>query len=369
MRDDVKAPFWSFDATFEFLRSATPRRKIIVIGELSEIGNIKKADAYRRIAVRAQEVADISVFVGPWAFSVLNFRKPGDTGGLHAFGRVRDAANFINSITQSGDLILLKGNVRQDHFLRIILDRTGDVACWQDNCQRIVFCDTCPERLKPSGLPLKAGAAGQASPEAPSLPAAGKASNPDIQLVVGLGNSQPEYAGTPHNAGFEAVDALAKANSMYWEETPTAWVARGEIGGIKLCVVKLRSAINLTGDGLTEFAASLGVGAAGCVIVYDDLATPLGKVRTRTNGGAGGHKGAASVFEAFQTNDIRRVKIGIGIASSQLDRSSYVTTPFDESSRKLADAAMPVAVAQITELLRLQARRMTAQADSDAKAV
>lgn len=351
IRDDVKAPMWAFDAFFDFLQSAKASRKFLVIGEVSEIGNTKKADAYRKIAIRAQEVADVTVFVGPWAFSVLNARKIGKPEALQAFGRVRDAAAFINSSTREGDLVFLKGNVRQDHFLRIILDRTDAIACWRDNCQRNIFCDGCADRLKPSGQPVSRPKPLDSKLAVASAPFVAAANGADMQLVIGLGNQEAVYSGTPHNVGFEAVDSLAQAWGLSWEARPDAWIARGNVSGQSVILVKLRSNMNLTGGGLRQVADAMGIGPERCILVFDDLATPLGKVRTRTNGGAGGHRGVASALEAFQTNDIRRVKLGIGNAASALDRPAYVTTQFDGESRKLIDSAIPLAHAHIIELL------------------
>lgn len=351
IRDDVKAPLWAFDAFFDFLQSAKANRKLLVIGEVSEIGNTKKADAYRRIAIRAQEIADVTVFVGPWAFSVLNARKSSKPEALHAFGRVRDAAAFINSLTREGDLVFLKGNVRQDHFLRIFLDRTDDIACWRDDCQRNVFCDSCPDRLKPSGQPVSMPKPLDSKLTTTSALFAQVADGADVQLIIGLGNHDAVYSGTPHNLGFEAVDSLAQTWGLSWQATPHASIARGNVNGRPVCLVKLRSDMNLTGGGLRQVADTMGIGSERCILVFDDLATPLGKVRTRTNGGAGGHRGVASALEAFQTNDIRRVKLGIGNAASALDRPTYVISKFDGESRKLVDAAIPVAQAHIIELL------------------
>ena len=73
---------------------------------------------------------------------------------MRAFSHLRDAAKYVNSITREGDLVLLKGTTKQDHLLRIILARSGDVACWRDDCNRYSFCNECLDRNKPSGLPV-----------------------------------------------------------------------------------------------------------------------------------------------------------------------------------------------------------------------
>jgi UDP-N-acetylmuramyl pentapeptide synthase len=119
IRDDFKAPLWTVDSCFDFMKAARAQRKIIVIGEISDIGP-KKGNKYAKIATLAQEFADMVVFVGPWAPSVLTARKPGRDGALRAFGRVRDAAAYIGSITRAGDLVLLKGTHTQDHLRRIL---------------------------------------------------------------------------------------------------------------------------------------------------------------------------------------------------------------------------------------------------------
>ena len=78
-------------------------------------------------------------------------RDRGDT--LRTFSHVLDTAEYVNSITREGDLVLLKGANKQDHLLRIILSRSEEISCWRDDCERMDFCNECPHRSKPSGLP------------------------------------------------------------------------------------------------------------------------------------------------------------------------------------------------------------------------
>ena len=351
IRDDFKAPLWTLEACFNFMKAAKAKRKIIVIGELSEIVS-KKGNKYAKAAALAQEVADIVLFVGPWASSVLSARLPGRSAGdLQVFGHVRDAAMHLQSITQAGDLVLLKGSAKSDHLMRIILARDGGVACWRDNCQRIIFCDTCPDRQTPSGpaatpLPQLEKLAANAPPGEQA-----EGGGRPWQLIVGLGNQAVRFAGTPHNIGFEVVDSLALAWGLDWQETPHAWIARGDISGHAACLVKLRSDMNLTGIGLSQIADALGIEPQRCILVFDDLATPIGQVRTRLNGGAGGHRGVASALQAFQTNDIRRVKLGVASNASTPDWQTYVATPFSDDNRKLINAAIPGALDHILALL------------------
>ena len=351
MRDDLKAPVWTFDTCFAYLKAAQARQKFMVIGELSEVGSTKKAIAYRRIAAKSQTAADVTVFVGPWAFSVLSARDPMRPDALQAFATVRDASNFINSQVQSGDLVFLKGSIKNDHLLRLVLDRTQEIACWRDNCQRMMFCDACSHRMVASGaspaLVQEHDSAGIVADVQNGMIKLG----PSEQLIVGLGNHDLSFDGTPHNVGFEVVDRLAKLWGLEWLAMPQVWMARGEVKNYQVCLVKLRSEINYTGPLILKIFGDADFEARRCILVFDDLAVPLGEFRQRVTGGAGGHRGVASVLQAFQTNAVRRLKLGISNPASLLDRVAYVTTPFDVQSRTQLELALIQAESQILDLL------------------
>jgi UDP-N-acetylmuramoyl-tripeptide--D-alanyl-D-alanine ligase len=350
IRDDFKAPLWTLDACFDFMKAARAKRKIIVIGELSEIRS-KKGRQYERAAKRAQEIADVTIFVGAWASSVLKAGTPGREGALRAFAHVRDAALYLNSITVAGDLVLLKGSAKKDHLLRIILARSGDVSCWRDDCQRTTFCNACPDRNKPSGTPPIL--LSETPPEIARASAihARPVATPDEVVVVGLGNPESRYAGTPHNVGYEVVDRLAATLALRWDEIPGASIARGSSSGKRVCLVKIQAAMNITGVGLMQLSESMAFGPEQCVLVFDDLEMELGSVRPRLGGGAGGHRGVASILEAFQTDAVRRVKVGVGRKGAMLNRAEYLLTAFDETSRATIDLAILGAEARLLEMI------------------
>ncbi len=349
IRDDWKAPLWTVDACFDFMRSAQATRKIVVLGELSDAG-YSKSTAYARVATHAQEWADITVLVGAWASSALKARSHSERGVFRAFSHVRDASDFVNATARSGDLILLKGTNRQDHLLRIILARNGDVACWRDDCRRYLFCNECPERGKRSGAPSlltqmgEQGGAAVSGSQPPTMAA-------DEQLIVGLGNPESKYVGSPHNIGYEVVDLLAQTWGLTWLETSDAWVARGTPRGQAVCLVKVRLAMNGIGAGLRRIVGDTGFAPEQSILVHDDLNLPLGTVRTRLAGGAGGHRGVASILEAFQADTFRRVKLGIGQANARERQVDYVLSRWDPSSRPTVDIAVRAAAERIVEML------------------
>lgn len=355
IRDDFKSTLWTFEACFDLIKTARARRKIIVIGEISNV-TTSKGEAYKDIAIRAREIADVTVVIGPWASSVLKARKPGCENSWRIFGHVRDAADYVNSITSEGDLVLLKGSNKKDHLLRIILARKGKVACWRDDCNRNSFCNECPDLNKPSGdLPLL-------MPKSNSLAmlenSTSNSSHVEFsqQIVVGLGNPEAKYVNTPHNVGYEVVDQLAASLNLIWQMTPEAWVARGSTKGRAVCLIKVRMPMNGIGAGLKHLSKSMAFSSENCVLVYDDLDLKLGAVKSRLNGSAGGHRGVASILEAFQTDAIRRVKVGVGKAGEKHDRVNYVLTAFDAESRISIDQSIQTAVTRVLKLVEHQPR-------------
>ena len=109
--------------------------------------------------------------------------------------------------------------------------------------------------------------------------------------------------------------------------------------------------MNLTGAGLKQLSERMTFSPEQCILVYDDLNLPLGTVKTRQHGGAGGHRGVASILEAFQTDAIRRVKVGVGKAGEKLDRVTYVLTAFDEESRTAIDQSILKAEAHLLNMM------------------
>lgn len=349
IRDDFKAPWWTLNSCFDFLKAAQVRRRIVVIGEISDVGP-SKGDAYARAANMARDVAELTVFVGPWASSVLKTHRPEQKAALRVFGHVRDAAKWLNSITRDGDLVLLKGTNKHDHLVRIVLERSENVACWRDDCNLNMFCNECSQRDRPSGAPLlNPGSITDRS--AAELGSVVQRVVSDEQFIVGLGNPETKYAGSPHNVGYEVVDLLAELWGFTWTVSPEAWIARGSYQDRAVCLIKVRTAMNNIGAGLSRFTESTSFTPEQCILVHDELALQLGTVKTRLSGGAGGHRGVASILEAFQTDTFRRVKMGIGQGHARDQVVAYVLSPWDAISRSTVDASAKIAQARIAEMI------------------
>ena len=153
-----------------------------------------------------------------------------------------------------------------------------------------------------------------------------------VRLVAGLGNPGPEYAGTRHNIGFMVVEHLAAQFGSVWEKS-FKWDALTSKHGDTV-LAKPTSFMNRSGYPLVAIAQFYKVAAPEILVVLDDLALPLGRIRIRPGGGTGGHNGLESIITQFGTEEIPRLRIGIGAAprDSGVD---YVLGRFFEEERPL----------------------------------
>lgn len=158
-----------------------------------------------------------------------------------------------------------------------------------------------------------------------------------IRLVAGLGNPGPEYTGTRHNIGFMVIDHLAAQVGSTWEKS-TKWDALTSKHGDTL-LAKPMSFMNRSGYPLITIAQFYKIAAPEILVVLDDLALPLGRIRIRPSGGTGGHNGLESIIMQFGTEEIPRLRIGIGAAPSE-GGVDYVLGPFFEEERPLVKSAM-----------------------------
>ena len=164
---------------------------------------------------------------------------------------------------------------------------------------------------------------------------------PQIRLIAGLGNPGPEYAATRHNIGFMVVDQLATQVGSAWKKSATWRALSAKCGGALL--VKPMAYMNRSGQPLASIAQFYKIEPHEVLIVLDDLALPLGRVRLRASGGAGGHNGLESVLLQFRTEDIPRLRIGIGAAPRE-GAVDYVLSRFSEEERALVSATIDRAV-------------------------
>ena len=152
-----------------------------------------------------------------------------------------------------------------------------------------------------------------------------------IRLIAGLGNPGPEYAATRHNIGFMVVDQLAAQFGSAWEKSvpqarEDALLAR--CGAVLL--IKPLSFMNRIGYPIFAVAQFYKIEPLEILVVLDDFALPLGRLRLRAGGGPGGHNGLESVIVQFGTEEIPRLRIGIGAAPREGSIDYVLSRFFDE---------------------------------------
>jgi UDP-N-acetylmuramoyl-tripeptide--D-alanyl-D-alanine ligase len=304
VRDDDKAPLWTVDAALNFMKAARASRRIVVFGTISDFPG---TDRPKVVAAgrRALECADALVGVGAQApYHLRAGRELQRPASAHA--NAEQARRFLRGFLRPGDLVLLKGSSKADDLEHIVRN-------WNGSVETLLPGEVADGRATHGGRP--------------------------VRIIVGLGNPDPVYAQTPHNVGYRTLDIVAARLGTSWERQAGATVASAVVDGADVRLVKLAVAMNETGESLRRLADRLGASAIDCVIVHDDLDLPPGTIRWRSAGSAGGHRGLASIQVAFQSDAVRRVKVGLGrpVAGTA---SEFVLTHLDPKRHAIVEASL-----------------------------
>ena len=185
---------------------------------------------------------------------------------------------------------------------------------------------------------------GQSDPSSPVMDAS-PPSLPPALLVVGLGNPGPEYAGTRHNAGFDVIERVADrlGAGPFFErarEVDEALVVEASHEGKALWLAQPLTFMNRSGRSVAKLLDRLGLDETALVVVYDDLALPLGALRLRPKGSAGGHNGVHDLIQRLGTDRFDRVRVGIGSAFGRGQQVDFVLGGYDEDEAEAAAEAL-----------------------------
>jgi peptidyl-tRNA hydrolase, PTH1 family len=146
-----------------------------------------------------------------------------------------------------------------------------------------------------------------------------------MKIIVGLGNPGKTYAHNRHNIGFRCLNHLAKLHSIQVKKHQCqSQVGTGKIAGVEVLLAKPKTFVNLSGEAVRSLMRKYKIPVTDLIVIYDDLDLPLGKLRLRTGGSAGGHKGIKSIISALGSKDFCRIKVGI-------------SRPTDEDGNPLSD--------------------------------
>ena len=168
-------------------------------------------------------------------------------------------------------------------------------------------------------------------------------SGPSIPLIVGLGNPGRQYEDTRHNVGFMVLDRLAAQAGVAFESRPRWQSHVAKLPGSGVLLVKPQSFMNLSGRPVRQIASFHKWRPENVFVIYDDVALPLGKLRIREKGSAGGHNGIRSMIEHFGSDNFPRLKIGIG-AGEPGNMTGHVLGNFRQEERELLENTLARAV-------------------------
>ena len=162
-----------------------------------------------------------------------------------------------------------------------------------------------------------------------------------MKLVVGLGNPGPEYRDTRHNVGFWVIDEIARrwGVSDSGRERFAAWNVRATRGGESVLLAKPLTFMNNSGFVVSRLSQYFQIEPPDLLVVIDEAALPLGRLRARREGSAGGHNGLKSIIEQLGGQAFPRLRVGVGRGDNRRDLADHVLSRFEPDERATIEAA------------------------------
>ena len=172
------------------------------------------------------------------------------------------------------------------------------------------------------------------------------------QLLAGLGNPGSQYEHTRHNAGFMVLDAAARKWGAEWKTWQNLGVyAKVTVAGHDVFLIKPSTYMNESGRAVSSLARFYKIPPQNCLVCFDDVSLAVGKLRIRKSGSAGGQKGMKSVIEQLGTQDIPRLRLGIGPKPEKFDLANFVLSNFSKADQPALDDALARAVDALEMIL------------------
>jgi len=148
------------------------------------------------------------------------------------------------------------------------------------------------------------------------------------KIIVGLGNPGEQYSRNRHNVGFMVLEALGREASGNWSTGTLSQACRVEFGGCQVLLVKPSTYMNHSGKAVHVLLTALQRSPHDLLLIVDDLNLPFGRIRIRQRGTAGGHHGLESILNIMKTEEIMRMRVGIGEESMPDQKSDFVLSDF-----------------------------------------
>jgi PTH1 family peptidyl-tRNA hydrolase len=172
-------------------------------------------------------------------------------------------------------------------------------------------------------------------------------------LVVGLGNPGEKYAKTRHNMGFLTLDLLAEREKIRIDRLKfKAVTAQATFGGARCLLMKPQTFMNLSGEAVREAAQFYKIPPEKVLVIYDDISIPVGKIRVRPSGSAGGHNGIKNIIAHLGTDQFPRVKVGVGAPGQEGDMIDWVIGNPSQAERKILQDSFERAIGAAECIIR-----------------
>ena len=174
-----------------------------------------------------------------------------------------------------------------------------------------------------------------------------------MYIIAGLGNPGKKYEGTRHNIGWQVMDELAdKHRIRIMESRFKGLVGKGVIGGEKVLLLKPLTYMNLSGESIGEAVRFYKIDETSrLIVVSDDISLDVGQLRMRKKGSAGGHNGLKNIISHLGSEEVMRIRIGVGDKPAGSDLVDYVLGSFSKEEKKILDETKRNAVLAIETII------------------
>lgn len=173
-------------------------------------------------------------------------------------------------------------------------------------------------------------------------------------LIVGLGNPGQEYQKTRHNIGFMVLDKLSSTNGFDFEDSRPfkAQIAKTNLHGQSVLFLKPQTYMNLSGQAVAAAANFYKIPPQNILVICDDLSLELGTLRLRAKGSSGGQKGLNNIITLLGSQDVLRLRLGIGPKPDFIDAANYVLAKFPKGQEELLNSALDKAQETVEKFLK-----------------
>jgi PTH1 family peptidyl-tRNA hydrolase len=175
-----------------------------------------------------------------------------------------------------------------------------------------------------------------------------------MKLIVGLGNPGKEYERTRHNAGFMVMEKIEKELNVSIDQKKfKALVCKTNVGGEQVLLMKPQTYMNLSGEAVQEAMKFFRIDIKDLLVIYDDMDLPIGAKRIRKTGSAGGHNGMKSMIKEVGTNEIARLRIGIGRSKEDSENKviDFVLSNFSKQEMNILQETLDLSGNIINDLI------------------